>query len=105
MVEGEKVVCWGSDGFGQMDDESPYPTGWPVTPLGLQGEMVQIVQSGGHHSCVLDMILRLRVGALTITARAARAMNIYRLRSPTKAVSRQTSLFNRVFTAPYMRCD
>ena len=23
MVEGEKVVCWGSDGFGQMDDESP----------------------------------------------------------------------------------
>ena len=57
MVEGEKVVCWGSDGFGQMDDESPggIPQEWPVTPLGLQGEMVQIVQSGGHHSCVLDM--------------------------------------------------
>tara|TARA_B100000683_G_scaffold209700_1_gene204067 strand:+ start:813 stop:2642 length:1830 start_codon:yes stop_codon:yes gene_type:complete len=56
MVEGNKVLCWGSDGFGQMDDGTPGGAlqESPVTPTGLYTQQIQIVQSGGHHSCVLD---------------------------------------------------
>ncbi len=56
VVAGDKIKCWGSDGFGQMDDGSPggEPQVELYTPQGLVGHAVESAASGGHHSCVID---------------------------------------------------
>jgi alpha-tubulin suppressor-like RCC1 family protein len=61
MVAGDKVKCWGSDGFGQMDDGTPggEPHVILTTPEGLLSQTFNSVVSGGHHSCVIDFDLKI----------------------------------------------